>query len=223
MRFLFYFLFVSCLSVDVARAQRINPDDSRLYLGLQASYMHYPGLNFGYIAEFPSFKAIYPLAGTLGYRLSSGFSIELGFTGRSPAEQSASDGTHTEVYSSYAYAASFLMRQSILHPARSTPWNIDVVGGFVILKGAQRVVDYYQNSGTQYEAGSSAAGIDDAQFALGLGVRYRLGPYWQLTGDVQGQVSLISSVANSALGTHLEQFGAGASVGIRYSLWRRGK
>ncbi len=206
-----------CLSLTTAHAQTTKVAEPRLYLGLQASYMHYPGLSFS-SGGFPPFGAIYPAAATLGYRIKPRFSLELGFTGRFPATHRADSATSGYEYSRYAYAVSVIGREVLYQPAGATPWAAELTGGLVVLNSAQQAISYYRTGGSQNVASSSRTGIHDVQLALGLGTRYRLSQHWQLTGDVQGQLSIFSNLINDIFGTQAQTVGGGAAVGIRYAL-----
>ncbi|RZL16634.1 MAG: hypothetical protein EOO62_00770 [Hymenobacter sp.] len=205
------------LSVVTAHAQATRFAEPRLYFGLQASYMRYPGLGY-FAGGFPPFKAIYPAAATLGYRIKPRFSLEAGFTGRFPATQRADSANTGFEYSRYAYAVSVIGRGMLLRPARATPWAAELTGGLVFLNSEQQIISYYQTGGSRTVAGSSLVGIHDVQLALGLGTRYRLNEHWQLTGDVQGQLSVLTSIINDIFGTQSQLIGGGAAVGIRYAL-----
>ena len=217
MRILLLLWIVFCLSFVTAHAQATRLAEPRLYLGLQASYMHYPGLNVSF-GGFPPFGTIYPAAATLGYRIKPGFSLEAGFTGRFPATQRADSANSGYEYSRYAYAVSIIGRGMLFRPARATPWVAELTGGLVLLNSEQQLISYYRTGGSQNVASSLRTGIHDVQLALGLGTRYRLSQHWQLTGDVQGQLSIFSGLINDIFGTQSRTIGGGAAVGIRYAL-----
>jgi len=207
------------LVVSVANAQKADLPEPRLYVGGQASYMRYPGLNFGFFAGFPSFEAIYPLAAASGYRVSRNVTLEVGFTGRFPATQYFSDSTSATEYSRYAYAVPILVRSAFVRATSTNPWRVEAEGGLVILHGSQQLLSYRRQGGTQSLGGSLSSDISDAQLALGVGATYRLNQHWRLTGDLQGQYSLISSLVGNLFRTDaLGGFGGGAAVGIRYAL-----
>ena len=216
--FLLLWVFFS-LTISPARAQAAELPEPRFYVGAQASYMRYPGLNFGFFAGFPSFKAIYPLAATVGYRVSQNLTLEVGFTGRFPATRYASDSTSATEYSRYAYAVPILVHGAFSRAAAARPWRVEIETGLVLLNGQQQILSYRRQGGTQSLGSSNATGIGDAQLALGVGTTYRLSPHWRLTGHLQGQYSLIGSLVGSLFQTdELGGFGGGAAVGIRYAL-----
>lgn len=189
-----------------------------VYLGLQASYGRYPSLTAGFSNENAALEAIYPAAITIGYLLNSVYAVELGFTGHFPATQRTSNATYAYEYANYAYAFSLLARRTIFQPARAKGWRASLVGGLVVVKAKERVSSYYL-AGPLYPASSVETAVNDGQLALGIGTCYGFNQHWQLTGDVQGQLSLSNSLLSSVVSTsHFKPLGAGAAIGIRYSL-----
>ena len=197
----------------VARGQGVAPAEPRFYVGLQACYMHYPGLGLNLDGP-PARMAIYPAMGTVGYRLANDFWVEASFTGFSTTRHESAGGDPAE-YWNVAYAAAVLVRARVAAVPRTSPWAVDVVGGVVRLSSGQEVSNYSQNG----SAGSSQTqtGIKDVQLALGVGGRYRLSRHWQLTADAQGQLSVIGLVVNSIFGSNNLPVGGGLTAGVRYS------
>lgn len=196
----------------IARGQGAAPTEPRLYVGLQGSYMHYPGLGLNLDESFPARTAIYPAMGTVGYRLANDLWIEASFTAFS-ATRRYDSGPYFTQYQSSAYAASLLVRGRLTDVPRTSPWAVDIVGGLVRLS----LVNEMSSFSSAGSVNRSEVGIKDVQLALGVGGRYHLSRYWQLTADAQGQLSVIGLVINSIFGSSSLPVGGGLMAGSRYS------
>jgi len=212
----------SGLGLGAAHAQTAPAalPESKFYVGLQASYMRYPGLDFGSFAGFAPIAGIQPLAGTVGFVFRPEVAVELAFTRTFLADQRREDQTSAAVYSRQARAYSLLGRSRVWQSRAARPWSVELVMGGVVLEGEQYVQGYYRdpNTNTLSPSSSSRSGINDVQLALGAGAGYQLSRHWQLTGEVQGQISLFGTLLNSMFRTNAPTVGGGVAAGIRYHL-----
>ena len=199
----------------VARGQGVAPAEPRFYVGLQACYMHYPGLEFGTSGTHSLPKSIYPIAGTIGYRINANYSIEASFTGCFPAMQRDTAGGSSVEYRSSAYAVTFLVRRNLFPAHWGGPWGTSVTAGLAGVSTTQDVRAYFKNGGS---SSTSFISNGSAQLAIGVGMRYRLSPHWQLTADAQGVIYLFDSgFIFSSRTNGLGNVGGGATAGVRYS------
>ena len=202
---------------SAANAQKTELPEPHFYVGLQASYMHYPGVGNKF-ADFPTYGAIYPLAATIGYRVSRNTTLEVGFTGRFPRKDIVEYNTCTTEYARHLYAVPILVRGAFVRATPTNPWRVEITEGLVVLHGHQQGLYYQQQAGKQLLS-SNSRDDNDVQLALGIGATYRLNQHWRLTGDLQAQYSFISLLASKLFGPdNGNGFGGGVTVGLRYGL-----
>lgn len=201
-----------------AHAQSPAPlPEPRLYGGLQASYMAYPGLNAGLGGDLPAFGGIGPAAATVGFRAFPSASIELTGTGRFPTTQRTVANGYISEYRSWATAVALLARRRLTQPVASSPWAVELSTGFVRLVAEQELITYQQNGPSQDPLSRTRKGTSDLQFAMGLGTSYRLSPHWQLTAEAQGQLSMIGFIVSTVFGSQATStVGGGLAAGVRY-------